>query len=86
MAPVWLNDPNMSTSCDTLIFVLTPQFGCKGHKYPDNSERRWTEAHPHSGQWQWHQGKPLIFTPHTSIDICEISCLELDAFLCFTER
>jgi len=57
---------------ETLIFVLTPQFGCKGHKYPDNSERRRIEAHPHSGQWQWHQGKPLIFTPHTSIDIGEM--------------
>lgn len=57
------------TQYETLIFVLNPQFGCKGHKYPDNSERRRTEAHPHSGQRLWNQGKSLIFTLHTSIDI-----------------
>lgn len=54
---------------ETLIFVLNPQFGCKGHKYPDNSERGRTEAHPHSGQRHWHQGKSLIFTLYTSVDI-----------------
>lgn len=45
------------TQNETLIFVSNPQFGCKGHTYPDNSERGWTEAHPHSGQRLWHQGK-----------------------------
>lgn len=52
------------TQYEMLIFVMTPQFGCKGHKYPDNSERRWTEAHPHSGQWHWNQGKSLFYCTH----------------------
>lgn len=52
---------------------MTPQFGCKSHKYPDNGERRRTEAHPRSGQWHWYQGKSLTFTLHTSIDIFEMS-------------
>lgn len=76
------------TQYETFIFVFNPQFGCKGHKYPDNSERRRTEAHPHSGQRHWHQGKSLIFTPHTPVHIAQwqISHSELVAFLFFAER